>query len=238
MRAPSATLFLLSYNEREAFEKLLPLIPLQLFNRVVGIDPGSTDGTLELYENAGIPYVLQPTRGRGNAFIQAQDLCETDQLVFFSTDGNEDPADLPRVLAFLDEGYDMVIAGRFVLPGSASDNSDDPFLIRRYGSMTYSLIVRLLWRSGVYDACNGFRGYKLEAMKRMRLDAPLHDIEIQSTIRAARLGMRVKEFPTREQLRMGGYHKATAGTLPLAWQTGRCVLRELFGAGSRSLVTK
>ncbi len=225
---PTTTLVLLSYNEREAFEKLLPLIPLHAFDRVVAIDPGSTDGTLDLYKEAGIPYVLQPKRGRGNAFIHAQHICETDQLVFFSTDGNEDPADLPKVVEFLNEGYDMVIAGRFVLPGSCSDNSDDRFLIRRYGSMTYSLIVRMIWRSGVYDACNGFRGYKLASMKRMRLDAQLHEIEIQSTIRAAKLGLRVKEFPTRELLRMGGFHKATAGTFPLAWRTGLSVLRELF----------
>jgi glycosyltransferase involved in cell wall biosynthesis len=221
-------LVLLSYNEREALEKLLPLIPLHVFDRVVAIDPGSTDGTLELYRNAGIPHALQPKRGRGNAFVQARDLCETQQLVFFSTDGNEDPKDLPRMLNFLNDGYDMVIAGRFVLPGSCSDNSDDPLLIRRYGSMAYSLIARVIWRTGVYDACNGFRGYNLESMKRMRLDAELHEIEIQSTIRAAKLGMRVREFPTHELPRLGGFHKATAATLPLAWRTGVCVLRELF----------
>jgi glycosyltransferase involved in cell wall biosynthesis len=224
----STTLVLLSYNEREALEKLLPLIPLQLFDRVVAIDPGSSDGTLELYRAWGIEYVLQPKRGRGNAFVQAERLCETEQLLFLSTDGNEDPNDLPRVLEFLNEGYDMVIAGRFVLAGSCSDNSDDPLLIRRYGSILYSMIVRLIWRSGVYDACNGYRGYKLASMRRMRLDAPMHEIEIQSTIRASKLGMRVKEFPTHELRRMGGFHKRTAGTFPLAWRTGMCVLRELF----------
>jgi glycosyltransferase involved in cell wall biosynthesis len=228
MTSKSTTLVLLSYNEREALEKLLPLIPIQLFDRVIAVDPGSTDGTLDLYARAGISHVLQPTRGRGNAFVQAQNLCETDRIVFFSTDGNEDPDDLPRVLEFLDEDYDMVIAGRFVLSGSCSDNSDDPLRIRRYGSMLYSVIVRLIWRSGVYDACNGFRGYKLASMKRMRLDAQLHEIEIQSTIRAAKLGMRVKEFGSKELLRMGGFHKKSAATFTLAWRTGLCVLRELF----------
>ncbi|MCC7007197.1 MAG: glycosyltransferase family 2 protein [Acidobacteria bacterium] len=223
----STTLYLLSYNEREALEKLMPLIPLSLFDRVVAIDPGSSDGTLELYKDAGIPCVIQPNKGRGNAFLHAQSLCDTERLVFFSTDGNEDPNDLPKILAFLDQDYDMVIAGRFVLPGSCSDNSDDRFLIRRYGSMTYSAIARLVWRTGVYDACNGFRGYKLESMKRMRLDAPLHEIEIQSTIRAAKLGMRVKEFPTHELRRLGGAHKRTAATFTLAWRTGASVLREL-----------
>ena len=95
------------------------------------------------------------------------------------------------------------------------------------GSIGFSLIARLLWRTGVRDACNGFRGFQLASMKRMRLDAPLHEIELQSTIRAAKLGMRVKEFPTRELPRMGGAHKASANTTRLAWRTGLYLLREI-----------
>ena len=37
---------LLSYDEREALERLLPMIPLARFDTVLAIDPGSTDGTL------------------------------------------------------------------------------------------------------------------------------------------------------------------------------------------------
>lgn len=224
----STTLVLLSYNEREALEKLLPLIPLALFDAVVAVDPGSTDGTLDLYAAHKIPYVLQNLPGRGNAFLQARDQVRTERVVFFSTDGNEDPGDLPAMLGYLDQGYDLVIAGRFVLPGSAADNSDDPVRIRKLGSITYSLLARAIWRTAVWDACNGYRAFRLEAMKRLKLDAPLHEIEYQSTIRATKLGLRIKEFPTRELRRMGGTHKATASTLRLAWTTGLCLLREIY----------
>jgi len=228
MNPGSTTLILLSYNEREALEKLVSLIPFALFDRVFAIDAGSTDGTLDLYQAHAIPYVVQAVPGRGNAFLQAQALVETERVVFFSTDGNEDPGDLPRMLGYLDEGYDLVIAGRFIMVGSSSDDSDDFFRIRKLGSMTYSLIVRVIWGSGVWDSCNGYRGFRLASMKRMKLDAPLHEIELQSTIRATKLGMKVKEFPTRELRRMGGTHKATAKTLTLAWRTGLFLLREVF----------
>ena len=221
------TLVLLSYNEREALEKLLPQIALALFDRVLAIDPGSTDGTLDVYEAHGIPYVLQTARGRGHAFLQAQSLVETERVVYFSTDGNEDPADLPRILRHLDEGYDLVIAGRFGLPGACSDDSDDPFRIRHYGSMAYSRVVHVIWGSGVWDACNGYRGFRVASMKAMKLDAPLHEIELQSTIRATKLGMRVKEFPTKELPRLGGSSKPTARTFTLAWRTGLYLLREI-----------
>jgi glycosyltransferase involved in cell wall biosynthesis len=224
----STTLVLLSYNEREALEKLIPLIPLALFDAVLAIDAGSTDGTLDIYAAHAIPYVLQAALGRGNAFLMAQDMVKTERVVFFSTDGNEDPHDLPLMLRYLDEGYDLVIGGRFILPGSCSDNSDDPVRIRKLGSIMYSAIVRAIWRSGVRDACNGYRGFRLDAMKRLRLDAPLHEIELQSTIRATKLGLRIKEFPTRELRRMGGTHKPTAATLTLAWRTGLFLLREII----------
>lgn len=234
MSGRSTTLVLLSWNERDALARLMPLIPFGAFERVIAIDRGSTDGTLDLYEAKGITCIPQALPGRGRAFLQAQDLVDTDRVVFFSTDGNENPEDLPVMLAWLDEGYDLVIGGRFLLEGSASDNSDDPLRIRRMGSIAFSLIARALWRTGVSDACNGFRGFRLASMKRMRLDAPLHEIELQSTIRASKLGMRIKEFPTRELPRMGGAHKATANTMTLAWRTGLYLLREVV-VGRRPL---
>lgn len=227
-RRESTTLVLLSFNERECLEKLLPMLPLALFDRVFAVDAGSTDGTLDVYRANGIECFVQDVRGRGNAFLFAEKRVETDRVVFLSSDGNEDPGDLPKMLAYLDEGYDMVIGGRFLLPGSCTDDSDDPIGIRRLGSMSYSAIVRAIWRSGVRDACNGYRALRTASMRQMKLDAPLHEIELQSTIRAAKLGMRVKEFGTRELPRLAGTHKATAGTLQLAWRTGLFLVREIF----------
>jgi glycosyltransferase involved in cell wall biosynthesis len=227
MTQGAATLVLLSYDERDALAQLIPRIPFALFDAVMAIDGGSTDGTLDVYDTHAIRYVLQDARGRGRAFLQAAALVDTEHVVFFSTDGNEDPADLPKLLRYLREGFDLVIAGRFVLPGASTDNSDDPLRIRKLGSMAYSLIVRIIWRSGVWDACNGYRGFKVAAMRRMRLDAPLHEIEVQSTIRAAKLGMQVKEFGTHELRRLAGGHKQTANTFTLAWRTGLYIAREL-----------
>jgi glycosyltransferase involved in cell wall biosynthesis len=226
--AETTALVLLSYDEREALERLLPRIPLDRFDRVLAIDPGSTDGTLDLYRRHGISVHIQPQPGRGRAFQLAQEVAGTDRIVFFSTDGNEDPADLPQMLHWLDAGYDLVIAGRFVLPGATSDDSDDPLRLRKLGNIAYSLIVRLCWRSGVWDSINGYRAVRVDALRRMCLDAPLHEIELQSTIRAAKLGLRITEFPTRERPRLGGTRKASAATWTLGVRNGGYLLRELL----------
>ncbi|MBI3784344.1 MAG: glycosyltransferase [Deltaproteobacteria bacterium] len=225
--AASTTLVLLSYNERDALVQLLPMLPRQLFECVVAIDPGSTDGTLDVYAAHGIEVVRQPQRGRGNAFRLAAGIVETQRVIFLSTDGNEDPRDLSRIVEFLDQGYDLVIGGRFLLRDAQSDDSDDPLRIRKWGNIACSGLVRLLWRSGVWDAINGYRAFQVDSLRRLRLDAPLHEVELQSTIRAAKLGMRIKEFATRELPRLGGERKETAATWTLVRRLSWFLLREL-----------
>lgn len=229
---PGATLVILSWDEHEALTRLLPTVPMHLFARIIAVDAGSTDGTLELYRDWNVEAHVQPRPGRGSAFIFAQQLVETERVVFLSADGNEDPGDLATILAYLDDGYDMVIGGRFLLAGSASDNSDDPFRLRRAGSISISFLARLLWRTGIRDACNGYRGFATESMRRLHLDAPHNEIELQSTIRATKLGMRIKEFATRELERLGGEHKPTAKALTLGSRALALIARELVIARS------
>lgn len=225
----TATLVLLSLDEREALEALLPRVPLDLFDRVLALDGGSTDGTLDLYRERSIPVVVQPPdrKGRGNAFLIARDAVETDDVVLFSADGNEDPGDLPRMLEHLRAGADMVIGGRFVLRGSRTDVSDDPLRLRKAGAIAFGLLARIVFGSRAWDATNGYRGFRVASMKRLGLDAPGHEIEYQATIRATKLGQRVVEIPSRELDRAGGERKPTAGTWKLGWCTLKCLVREI-----------
>ena len=163
----------------------------------------------------------------GEAFRLAAETVDTELLVFLSTDGNEDPGDLPEILSRLRAGADLVVAGRFVRRGARTDTSDDPLRLRKAGAITFGLLARLLWRTGCWDATNGYRGFRVDALRRLALDASGHDIEYQSTIRAAKLKMRRVEIPTRELRRLGGERKVTAGTWALGSSTLRCLVREL-----------
>ncbi len=216
MKPIKNTLVLLSYNEIEALKLLHPKIPFKSADEVFAIDPGSTDGTLEFYKKKKINYYLQKELGRGKAFVEALKHAKGENIVFFSTDGNEDPKDIPVLFKNLEKGYDLVIAGRFIHKNSKSDDSDDPTRIRKACNILCSGLANVIWRTGVYDAINGFRGFKKDAMIKMNLDAPKHEIEYQSTIRAAKLKMKIKEIPTHELKRLGGFRKQTAGTLVLA----------------------
>jgi glycosyltransferase involved in cell wall biosynthesis len=224
----SIALVLLSYNEKHNLHELFPAIPLNEFQQVLAIDGGSTDGTLDIYKNNKIKYYIQSEKGRGNAFQMAEKIIKTDGVIFFSTDGNENPADLKVMKNYLLDGYDMVVAGRYLLNGSNTDNSDDPFLLRKIAGIVGSKLIALIWGSTIKDSINGFRGFKLNSLRQLKLDAPSHEIELQSTIRSAKLKLNVIEFPTIELERKYEIRKKSAGTIKLIFNLGYFLLREIF----------
>jgi len=221
------SLVILVWDEIDAIKELFNRIPLDSVDETIVIDPGSTDGTVEFLRSKGLHVYFQGKKGRGNAFREGLKRANGDNIIFFSGDGNEDPEDIPKIVKYLNQGNDLVIAGRFVFRDSQSDDSDDPIKLRKFFNIACSMMVRLFWGAKVRDSINGFRGMKRSAMERMNLDAPKHEIEFQSTIRAAKLGLKIKEFPTKELLRLGGPRKQTAGTAVLAYNFMKFFIKEL-----------
>lgn len=90
--------------------KVREVLPLA---EVIVVNDGSTDATVETAVSAGARVVNHP-RGLGNgAAIKSGARAATGELlVFMDADGQHDPGDIPRLLAALDEGYDMVVGAR------------------------------------------------------------------------------------------------------------------------------
>ena len=210
----SGTLILLTRNEIDGVKAIFDMMPLDKAEEVLVIDGGSTDGTVDFFERKGVKVVSQDKKGRGVAFRIGMQEAHGENLVYFSPDGNEDPNDIPILFDLLDQGYDLVIASRF-MEGAKSDDSDDPLLVRRVGNKFFTFWVNMLWKAHVTDAINGFRGIQKSKLARLHLDADEHEVELQMTIRAAKLGYSITEIPTQEHERIGGARKAAT------WRMGR-----------------
>ena len=206
----------------------MPELNLGLFEEIIAIDGGSTDGTVDLFVGAGIRVVGQIERGRGLAFQTATEIVSSEYVIFFSTDGNENPEDLEEMLRLLRLGAEMVVAGRYSLSGSETDDSDDPFRIRKVLGMAGSWLIRAIWGSEIRDAINGFRGFKTKSLRQLGMSARGHDIELQTTIRAARKKMKTAEFPTREGKRYAGHHRSSASTMKLCLSLGGRLISEML----------
>jgi glycosyltransferase involved in cell wall biosynthesis len=220
------SLVVLTLNEIDGVTQVVPKLPLHAVGEVLVVDGGSTDGTVEFFEARGLRLIRQQRRGRGEAFRLAAAHARHDFLIFFSPDGNEDPADIPRLADGLARGYDMVIASRF-MPGARSED-DDKFLFasRRWGNLTFTWLVNALFRGPrMTDTINGYRGLTREAFRRLAPDAEGYAIEFQLSIRARRLGLRVLDIPTHEGQRIGrGVSKLNA--VPVGLQFARLLVRE------------
>lgn len=213
---------LLTLNEIEALPKIFDRLPRSCADDFFVVDGGSSDGTRQYLESRGVRVVGQPKRGRGQAFRVAFAQTDAEVLVFFSPDGNEDPADIPRLLAKIDEGCDMAIASR-MMRGAFNEEDVHWFRPRKWVNQAFTLLANLLWNQGPYitDTINGFRAVRRSAFEALGCDADGFVIEYQMSIRAMKRGLKVAEIATRESPRMGG--QSTAKSLP----TGIVFLRQL-----------
>jgi glycosyltransferase involved in cell wall biosynthesis len=217
-------LVLLTFNEIEALPKLFDRVPLSAVDEVFVVDGGSSDGTVEYVRSKGLRVLPQDRHGRGRAFQIALEACGSDLLCFYSPDGNEDPADIPRLFAHLEEGgYDLVVASR-MSPGARNEEDAHWWRPRKWVNLAFTFLANALWNRGPYlsDTINGFRAIRADAMRRLDLRADGFVIEYLMSMRAMKQGLRLGERPTVESPRLGGTSSAHS------WPTGREFLGHLI----------
>lgn len=217
-----AALVLLTFNELEGLTALWDQLPVSAFRECFAVDPGSTDGTREFLAARGIPVVGQSIRGRGVAFRVAAEASQAERLVFFSPDGNEDPADIERLDDLLLAGADLAIARRFG-PGAENEEDKERLRLRARVNQALSGLANHLFHDGppVWDTINGFRALRRAALVELATTVKRFPIEYQITIRAMQRGWKIAELPTREGPRIGGERKASS------WPVGVDHLRVL-----------
>jgi glycosyltransferase involved in cell wall biosynthesis len=221
------SLILLTYNEATGTRAILPVLKPDNIDEVIAIDGGSSDGTLECFAEHDIPVFVQDKPGRGEAFRLAFEKAQGDSLIFFSPDGNEDPADLVKFRAPLEEGADLVIATRMT---REAENEEDHqiFRWRKWANQAFTLLANIFWNRGPYvtDTINGYRAISRRAWELITPDGDGYTIEYQSTIRAFKHKLKIIEFPTREGQRLDDKEGSPSITTGLAFL--RLFLRELF----------
>lgn len=202
-------------NEIEGMRAVMPHVDRSLFSQIIVIDGGSTDGTLDYAREQGYTVMVQPKKGLPDAEDHAFKEVTADALILFTPDGNSKPEILPQLIAKLEEGYDMVIASRYL--GGAKSEDDD--LFTGFGNWVFTKLINLLFGGRYTDTLVGLRAYRCEAMRSMQLPGmaeatpfraryPLmNSWETGASIRAAKMRLRVCEIPGDEPARIGGVRK-------------------------------
>jgi glycosyltransferase involved in cell wall biosynthesis len=199
----TTTLLLPTLNEIEAIGVILPQIRREWVDDIIVIDGGSTDGTVEFARARGLRVLSQARRGYGEGMLQGMQAATTDVVIEFTPDGNSIPADIPRIIEKMHDGYDLVIGSRY-LPGAKSEDDD---WLTALGNRLFTGTVNLFFGARYTDALVGFRAYRRACALKLGLDAKGLSWPCQSSIRFARAGLRVGELAASEPARIGGKRK-------------------------------
>lgn len=193
-----------TYNEAENLERLVRelrrIVPAA---DVLVVDDRSPDGTGEIADRlaAADPRVRvlhrQPPKGRGLAgrdgFVAALDM-GGEAILEMDADFSHDPALVPRFLAELSGGADVVLASRFVAGGSDHDRT----WARRVITVLANSYIRVVLGVPIGDCNSGYRAFTrkaLEAIRPATLTSQGPSIVQEVLFRAHRTGARIVEIP-------------------------------------------
>lgn len=120
---------------------------------VVVVDDGSNDRTGELARAAGARVIRhQTSRGNGAAIKTGARHAAGSILVLMDADGQHEPADVPRLVQRIDEGFDLVIGAR--------DSDSQASVWRWFGNSIYNWLASRIVGRRVLDLTSGFRAVR------------------------------------------------------------------------------
>ena len=117
-----------------------------------------------------------------------------DVLVEMDADGSHQPEQLPRLLAGIEDGADVVLGSRWIPGGEVTNWPVHRSLLSRGGNA----YTRLLLGIPLRDATGGYRAFRAEALTRLDLDTVTSQgycFQVDLALRAVDRGLRVDEVP-------------------------------------------
>jgi glycosyltransferase involved in cell wall biosynthesis len=202
--APLVSVVIPCLNEAENIEScvtaaLEALRGMGAPGEVVVADNGSEDESAHLAQRAGARVVIERRRGYGSAYLAGFAASTGRYIVMADADLTYDFNDIPRFVAALEEGAEMVIGDRMdnIQPGAM------PWLHRYVGNPILTGLLNLFFRTGVKDAHCGMRALRRDVLPRLDLRTTGMEFASEMVIRASKEKLRITEFPIEYHPRGG-----------------------------------
>lgn len=200
MNENEVTVVLPCLNEADPLPAVLAAIPPGY--RVLVVDNNSTDGTAEVARRHGVEVVTETRPGYGSAVHAGVSAARTAVVAVLDADGSLDPAELPRLVAELDRGADMVTGRRRPEHGLRW-----PWHAR-LGTAAVCWRLRTRHRLPVHDIAP-MRVARREALLALGVTDRRSGYPLELLVRAAAAGWKVTEVDVGYGPRTGGVSKVS-----------------------------
>lgn len=188
-------------NEAENLKLFLPrLLAAMPAAECIVVDDGSTDDTASLCKQYDVRVVTHPySKGNGAAIKTGARIATGDTIVFLDGDGQHKPEDIPKLLAQLDKGYDMVVGAR--------DKQSQADSYRALGNSLYNKLASIISGHNIQDLTSGFRAVKADKFREFLYLLP-NGFSYPTTCTMAffRTGYSVAYIPIQTEQRQGESH--------------------------------
>ena len=165
------------FNERDNIRELVEnIVAVGRENAIdmemILVDDGSTDGTIDLLRQLQLSYeslkIIQLRRNFGQTAALAAGFDHAHGEIIIPLDGDlqNDPADIPKLLAKLDEGYDVVSGWR--------RRRKDPLLTRKVPSRMANFLIGVITGVKLHDYGCTLKAYRREVVEHINLYGEMH----------------------------------------------------------------
>lgn len=178
MNVNSLSVVIPVYNEEESLPHLHQslhnaLDPLERAWEVVYVDDGSTDGSLLTLEKLAAEdshhtrvVALRRNFGQTAAIAAGIDHASGEVIVLMDADLQNDPADIPKMLEKIEQGYDVVSGWRI--------NRQDAFITRTLPSRIANWLISTVTGVRLHDYGCTLKAYRREVLTGFRLYGEMH----------------------------------------------------------------
>jgi glycosyltransferase involved in cell wall biosynthesis len=175
---------------------LAALAENHIAGEVIVADNGSTDGSQSIAVAHGARVVPVPLRGYGAALNAGIQAARGKYVLMGDADDSYEYAHIPRFLAELRAGSDLVMGNRF--RGGIGPKAM-PFLHRYLGNPVLSLLGRALFHAPIGDFHCGMRAFSKDAYERLGLRTTGMEFASEMVVKSSLLGQKMTEVPTTLQ---------------------------------------